>query len=313
MTEKLCLVTKVCLDPDAKKPFADWQAEFNAILAKYPGYVSVEILSPSVHSRPEWVLVQRFLTAKDLTFWQQSAERKALFDKLKPLFAKGDGEPLKEEATAEIKSGSVTEVFITQITPEKENEYREWIAKLHQLETKFPGFRGVYMQTPSSSTSHNWLTFLQFDSMENLDRWLTSKERAEVLKESESRSLISSLESHRVVSAYSGWFSSIYQGGEAPASWKQSMVVLLVLFPIVMLELKFLNPFLHHLNVSPATFIGNAISVFLIAWPSMPIAIWFLGWWLAPEKHLRLQKTILGIVIVLILYLLQIFIFWGFL
>ena len=51
------------------------------------------------------------------------------------------------------------------------------------------------------------------------------------------------------------------------------MLVILMLFPIVMLEIRFLSPLLKGVNTSPATFIGNVISVFLLAWLFMPIAI----------------------------------------
>jgi uncharacterized protein len=45
------------------------------------------------------------------------------------------------------------------------------------------------------------------------------------------------------------------------------MLVELMLFPIVALEVRFLTPMLGGLNAAMATFIGNVISVFLLAWP----------------------------------------------
>ena len=82
-----------------------------------------------------------------------------------------------------------------------------------------------------------------------------------------------------------------------------------------MLELKYLSPWLTGINSSLVTFIGNAISVTLIAWPMMPIAIQYLSWWLFPT-HQNLSKkqvTILGTGILLLLYLIEILIFWNFL
>ena len=88
------------------------------------------------------------------------------------------------------------------------------------------------------------------------------------------------------------------------------MIVLLVLFPIVMLEIKFLSPLTSGLNPSLATFIGNAISVSLVSWPMIPIAIWFLEWWLSPQEDKRLQATLVGTGVVLLLYLLEIALLW---
>ena len=121
------------------------------------------------------------------------------------------------------------------------------------------------------------------------------------LKESEV--LIASLETHRVISLYSGWFSSMAKNEEVPPVWKQTMIVLLVLFSIVMLEIGWLQPWLKEEPLSVGTFIGNAISVSLIAWPLMPLAIFFLGWWLIANDRTR---TLLGTVLVVFLYIVKI-------
>jgi uncharacterized protein len=123
--------------------------------------------------------------------------------------------------------------------------------------------------------------------------------------------LISSIESHRIYSPFAGWFKSLQEtAGELPAAWKQTMIVLLVLYPIVMLELKYLNPFLTGLNPSLGMFIGNAISASLVSWPLVPIAIYFLKWWLVPKDPHRLRDTLLGTVVVLVLYIIEVAVFW---
>lgn len=204
---------------------------------------------------------------------------------------------------------NITEIFVTRVSADKEEDYREWIAKIHQLETTFPGFCGMYVQSPREGTDGNWITLLEFDTLENLEHWLSSKERQQLL--SESQSLIESLESHRLISPYAGWFASLAPEGKSPPVWKQTMIVLLVLFPIVMLELKFL-PFLTlQLNPALGTFIANTISVILIAWPMMPIAIWFLGWWLTPQSTHYQQATLWGTALLILLYIFEIAIFWN--
>lgn len=205
----------------------------------------------------------------------------------------------------DLKNG-VVEIFITQVSPGQENRFREWSAKIQQIEAKFSGFCGVHIQA-AENQQQNWITLLQFDSHENLDRWLQSEERKQILKES--ASFISSLETHRMASPFAGWFSSIAKREQPPAVWKQMMLVLLVLFPIVMLEMKYLNPLIGWMGLSLSTFIGNAVSVSLISFPMMPLAIYFLGWWLFPGTDQRKAKTILGGLIVIFLYLLEIVFF----
>lgn len=310
-SESVTIITnKFRIRDDSTSEFADWQAKLNAIIAAFPGFVSLEILSPSDSSVGEWSIVQRFHDPENTSAWQNSPERKALLDELRNFLIKG-----QEGFQQEIGSGkndlhgNVTEVFVTQVSPDKEDAYRKWSAKMHQVEAKFPGFKGVYVQSPTQNQGKNWITLLQFDTPENLDRWLSSEERQQVLRESEP--LIASLESHRVISPYAGWFASMAKKGEIPPVWKQTMIILLVLFPIVMLELKYLNPHLQMLNLSLATFIGNALSVTLISWPMMPIAIWFLSGWLNPRSTLR--TTLLGTALMSGLYLIEIVFFWYFL
>ena len=65
--------------------------------------------------------------------------------------------------------------------------------------------------------------------------------------------------------------------GKGPPNWKTAMLVLLGLFPVVMLELKFLSPKLSLLGIhaSLATFIGNSISVAVTSFFTMP---WCVRW-----------------------------------
>lgn len=298
---------QVTVSPEAKDAFIDWQAKLNAVIAAFPGFISLEILSQP-DAANTWCIVQRFNDAEKASAWHSSQACADLLTEIRNLSVNHEiNEKISTDSS--IQTG-VTEVIVVQINPDKENAYREWMAKMHLEEAKFPGFRGVYVQSPNHVHGKNWITLLQFDSTENLDRWLASPERQEVMKESQS--LITSVESHRIISPYAGWFSSIAKIGELPPLWKQTMLVLLVLFPIVMLELKYLSPWTSHLNLSLGMFIGNAISVSLVSWPMMPIAIWLLGWWLVPQGENKLKKNILGTLIVLGLYLLEILLLWKF-
>lgn len=308
--EQTCVITRVRVQPEKKDAFVDWQAKLNALIPAFEGFLSLEILSPVGVAQPEWVIVQRFHKPENMACWRESLERRDLLQELKVLLGDSDLESIHDESDeSSNQQKTVTEVFVTQVVPDKVKEFRQWIAKIHQAEAKFPGFRGAYVQSPTIGQGHNWITLLQFDTQENLDRWLSSKERQQVLKESET--VIASLESHRVISPFAGWFASLAREGVLPPVWKQTMLVLLVLFPIVMFELKFLSPATASLNPAAATFIGNAISVSLISWPMMPIVIWFLGWWLSPAGHKARQQTIAGTLVVIALYLIEVILLWN--
>ena len=300
------LSLKIKLKPLQNSLFADWQAKLNNVLIAQPGFVSLEFISPSKNTE-EWIVTQRFADFKQADDWKLSSAYIDLKNELQNLsIPRGIKEDLSEGFSS-IDNG-VTEVIVAEVLQDKEDMYREWSSKIHALEAKFPGFRGTYVQSPSEIQGKYWLTLLQFDTMDNLDRWLNSSEREKLL--AESASMISYLETHRVISPYAGWFSSIVKTGEVPPAWKQAMIVLLVLFPIVMLEILYLNPRLTHLNLSLSTFIGNVLSVALLTFPMMPIAIYFLKWWLMPQSKYSKTFTAIGTLLLLALYLLEIWIFW---
>lgn len=291
--------------PHLKGAFIDWQGKLNLHIVLSPGFVSLEFVAQDGN---EWIINQRFSNMQHASEWQQSKTYQELLDELKKILAV---QTIREELADEtsLRAG-VTEIFVTEVHPDKEAAFRNWSAKIHQAEAQFPGFRGMYIQSPKERAGKHWITLLQFDSIENLDHWLESSERKALLDESQP--LISSLESNRVISPYIGWFASIAKLGQIPSVWKQTMLVLLVLFPIVVFEVKYLLPPLQGINQSLAIFISNAISVTLISFPMMPIAIWFLGWWLVPKTRWGRFWTVLGTVVVLGLYAIEVAMFWRF-
>jgi uncharacterized protein len=100
--------------------------------------------------------------------------------------------------------------------------------------------------------------------------------------------------------------------GKGPPNWKTAMLVLLGLFPIVMLELKFLSPNLSSLGMhaSLETFIGNSISVAITSFFTMPLFVSWFGWWLFPEKGLEERLTAKGLTMLGLLYAVEIIALW---
>lgn len=306
--EATCIVTKVQISPEDRTAFSDWQAKYHEAIVAFPGFISLEILSPSGSGSFEWGIVERFADAQQQADWRRSELRQSLFAELHS-FLKNQNPNAVSEIPFEINhQGGVTEVFVTEVSPEKQGLYRQWISKVHQVESQFPGFRGIYVQAPSTDGGKNWITLLQFDTPEHLDHWLSSDERKKVLEES--KSMISALDSHRMISPFAGWFSSVVNGIQAPAAWKQGMIVLLVLFPIVMLEMLLISPLTAHLNPSLAMFIGNVISVGLVTWPTVPFAIKRLKWWLSPDVKNHPWINLKGVLLVLFLYAVEVLVFW---
>lgn len=302
--ESSLLSWSIQVPPEKRRDFIAWQGDLSRNVSHAQGFTSLEFLAPRKPSREEWCINIRFRTAANALEWKNSPTFHEILQQLNPSIIPGslrieqghDGDLL----------GNVTELFFTQVDPSQEAEFRGWSAKMHEAEAHFPGFRGVYLQAPKEKGGH-WLTLLQFDSIPDLERWLNSTERKEIL--SNPLPWISSMESNRMASSYAGWFSSLGKDEPAPPVWKQTMLVLLVLYPIVMLILRYVNPLLSGLNPAVTMFIGNSISVSLIAYPFMPLALYALGWWCLPKGRFAPLKNLLGLILILFLYILEIIVF----
>jgi len=294
---------------DAIDSFLEWRGKLDEAMVSASGFISMEILPPTPLSEDPWIITQRFREPANLAAWKKSDLHNSLMLEVLPYLCEGTLGLREDGIKCHSENDSATEVFVTKVNPKKNREFRAWEAKIQKAESKFEGYQGVFIQAPSNIYEHgNWITMLRFDNAKNLDRWLKSDERREILKEGEP--LFEELQSHQVISPFAGWFASLTkEGGEAPAIWKETMLVLLVLFPIVLLEIKFLLPHLTNVGVVIATFIGNTISVGLVSWPMMPVAIYFLGWWLQPDPARRTRINILGTLLVIILYVVEITIF----
>ena len=200
----------------------------------------------------------------------------------------------------------VTEIITVSVKPGMEEAYRDWVDRIRQVEARFPGYQGLQLQPPIPGLQDNWVSLLRFDTSEHLNAWLESDARRDALREVEP--FIDKRE-QQVATAFSGWFTFGDSPGQVPPSWKQSMIVLLTLYPIVMLEQMFLNPLLHSLDMAEAIFIGNLLSVAATGFLLIPLALRAFEWWLLPRSSDSLRVEAAGIGLIVGLYALSIVVF----
>ena len=273
---------------------------YERMSAAAPGFLSIEFM-PVLGSQSEWQMVLQFRDAQSFAEWRSSAGRNQLHEEVQLLLR--DAAALSEAPAPDLHAqGSVTEAITTQVSPGMKEAFLDWSAKIQQAQAEFPGYRGMYLQSPSREQTF-WTTLIRFATPGQLDAWLASAERRRLIAQSER--LVQSWSSRRVANPFAGWFAAA-EDREAPPNWKQSMVVLLMLFPIVVLELRFMTPLTKWLNPVLGTFVGNAVSVSLLAWPVMPLANRALDWWLRPRRRMRRWITGFGSALLLGLYALEI-------
>ena len=148
-----------------------------------------------------------------------------------------------------------------------------------------------------------WLAVLWFDSDDTLQAWMSSTERADLLREA--APIVDTLSAQSVRTGFDQWFDTP-PGGEPPAPWKMTMMVLLVLYPAVFILDTFVAPPLakHGVPFWMALFGINAVTVTILGFV-VPLVSRRFTWWLNPaDDATSARRTWLGITVVVALYLL---------
>ncbi|MFO1081281.1 MAG: antibiotic biosynthesis monooxygenase [Reyranellaceae bacterium] len=304
----LIVTAKVRVGKDAD--FVAWKARWDRAAGKFPGFVSSDIMPSGAPAERAWTIIQTFRSRADADGWEQSTERAALLAEGRALFDGGtlaQAKPAEEGGAAQ--NADVTEVIFSKIRPGMEDAYREWSARIQAAQARHPGYKGMFLQPPDVAGGI-WTTIIRFDSAAHLESWMSAPERAELLRES--KAFIEHEQLTRLATSFPGWVPIDPATGKGPPDWKTAMLVLLGLFPIVMLEMKFLSPIWASLGLhaSLATFFGNAISVALTSFATMPLFVRWFGWWLFVRDDSPRFVGLRGVMLLVVLFAAEVLALW---
>jgi antibiotic biosynthesis monooxygenase (ABM) superfamily enzyme len=261
---------------------ANWLVKLMMAGAKSPGFWSGEILPPDELRNADWKLVQRFDTDAQAKTFQASEERKKILTELKENEKSKDFKVTEDISAIDSTFGVVATAIVTEVKPGMESSYFDWEAKIQSAQASFPGYRGSYLQPPAAGVRPQWSTLLRFDKPGSLEKWFRSTERLKLVEEA--NQIVKSTSFQSMSNSFPGWFPVDKETGEGPPNWKTSMLVLLGLFPVVMLEIRFLSPHMSSLNPAVSSFLNLVLSVIITTWGTMPIFIGMFTWWLFPKK-----------------------------
>jgi antibiotic biosynthesis monooxygenase (ABM) superfamily enzyme len=197
----------------------------------------------------------------------------------------------------------VSTVITTRIKPGQEAAFRAWEQRIAAVQARQPGFLGYRFEPPIPGVQDDWVAILRFDTERNLQAWLDSPERRALVREAEA--FVEQFHTRTVRSGFEQWFPGGAGNGAKPSVWKQNMVVLLVLYPVVFLLGRYVQaPLLMGWAALPfwaALFIGNVASVVLMNW-LVPWTSRALGWWLRPRPEYQKRVDAAGTAVVVGLY-----------
>ncbi|MCC7528655.1 MAG: hypothetical protein IT342_09045 [Candidatus Melainabacteria bacterium] len=276
--------------------------------AKFPGFRTSEIVVTAREAGSNWRLVQRFASEDDASRWRISDVRKSLVDELAAT-EKGSLFRITDEMSQNIKANVATAI-VTALKPGKEKEFLAWEAKVQSEQAQFPGFAGSSIEPPAQGHNGLWASVLRFDTPDHMEAWFKSKERNELLGELDA--IVKSTRISKVPTSFPGWFPHDELTGDEPQKWKTAALVLLGLFPVIMLEMIFLVPFINDFHTPVRSFITMIGSVAATTYLTMPIFIKLFRWWLLPGRNATMQTEATGLCLVSVLFALEIAIFWPF-
>jgi antibiotic biosynthesis monooxygenase (ABM) superfamily enzyme len=283
--------------------FGEWQARISAAVAEHPGFLEQSVMPPTPPAQADWVILQRFTTADAAIAWLRSDRRQKLLAEVQHVLVGVDDVHLLRDPAAGVMPAPVSAVITTRVKPGQEAAFRAWEQRIAVAQGRSPGFQGYRFEPPVPGVQDCWLAILRFDSDRNMQGWLDSPERHALLHEAEP--FVEEFHARMVRSGFEQWFGSTGGPASRPAVWKQNMVVLLMLYPVVFLfGLYVQTPFLMGLEGLPfwaALFIGNIASVVLLNW-LVPWASQMLGWWLNPRGRCQMRVNVAGAALVVSLY-----------
>ncbi len=292
------MVTHLRVKAGSEAALSAWHARYTDLVGSFPGFLSSEIAPPSPPQNEDWRLMVCFQNKELAQAWRDSPQRARLWEEANALI---DGPPRRElrdeEAPAAYLQADVTEAISTTIKPGMEAEYRKWLGRVQRVQAGFPGYRGQLVQSPSEEKPRCWTTLLRFDTPANLDNWLNSPARMDLVRESEP--MIESTSRNRLPTAF-GWFPTA--NTPAHSVWKETMVVQLTLFPMVILEIHYLNAHLSALPPTLASFLSISLTVAGVSYVGMPLAFATLGWWLLPRADAPKWFNATGYLLMVALY-----------
>lgn len=302
--QSVTLVTQTRVLPGKDAEFAAWQRRLDEKVAALPGFLDHSVTAPDPPLQIDWVIVQRFASLKAARAWLRSDERRALIADVEPILLGQDDIHLFRSDADGPPDETVSAVISTRVAPGRERPFRDWQRRITAAESAFPGFRGSKLTPPIPGVQEDWVTVSRFDTGDHLQAWLTSPQRQQLLTEAAAFGTESHVRTVR--GGFEGWFNLNGAAGlAAPATWKQSMVVLLVLYPIVFLYARWVfDPLLRDWGVPFwfDLFIAKVISVVLMGSFLMGPVNRALRWWLAPAIGAPWRTSVAGAVLIIALY-----------
>ena len=256
-----------------EREFERWQRRLAMVASKAPGHRGAEVQPPNPQHPGEWMVVYQFRDQESLGLWMQSAERRSLLIQGAELL---EGQPREQVVALTEHEAPVTAVASFRLTALGKDHFDEIYSRLVESMVQFSGFIRSERFEEIEGLQEETTVVFSFGSREQLDAWLGSSERRDLLEEIEPY-----LESERtvnIVGGFAGWFG--HREELEVKRWKQACVVLLALFPTALVLTLLRVALLPDMGLVLGVLLGNIAGVVILTWVLMPVLTRVLDGWL---------------------------------
>ncbi|MEO8205285.1 MAG: antibiotic biosynthesis monooxygenase [Chthoniobacterales bacterium] len=249
-----------------------------ALSRSAPGFIGSEIFPPIAGVQDAYIVLYRFDSSEHMRDWLKCPERNELTRQIDPLLLSPSFETVFAHRRRE--PGTVSSVFSYKVRKGFEAEFLKWRRRIVEEGSTWEGYVGVETFDTFDSLNPEFVSVVRYDSREHLDAWLDSKERAKLMKEM--RPLTNAFRVRRIGTGFEGWFEYSDDNTQPPVAWRQGLVVLSGLFPVIMTLRELLMPLFSALPFPVAFLILLTIDVAILTYFLMPHYSRFMNFWLRP-------------------------------
>lgn len=283
------------VDPAHETEAEEIMKELMGLSRTYIGYLGSEVFPPVPGVQDAYVVLYRFSTSEHLSTWLGSPHRAALLQQIETLLV----EPSREFFIAHRgrAQGTASTVLAYHIREGSEAAFHAWRTRILEASRQAPGFLGAEaFDTLDNSQHPEFVVVLRFDTRAHLDYWLTSDTRARFMEEV--RPLIHEYRIRRHGTGFEGWFDISAQQ-QPPASWRQGLIVLTALFPVIMSLRTLLQPLFHIFPTPVAFLILLTVDMTILTYLIMPRFSRLMAFWLKPKLNATWRTELAGWAIIL--------------
>jgi hypothetical protein len=280
--------------PEHEAEAEEVMREIMCLARAQEGFLGSEIFPPIPGLQDAYVVLYRFQSGTHLRAWLKSPRRHELLARIAGFLREPGVEFFFSHGRQ--PAGTASSVFAYRVRAGCEERFRDWRRRILEAARKWEGFLGTESFDTLEAGEPEFLSVVRFDSRPHLDAWLASAPRAELI--AEVHRYVDEYRLRRIGSGFEGWFE--YGPNAAPpARWRQALLILSALFPVILVMRKLLAPVFPVLPLPAAFLLVLTVNMVVLTYLVMPHYSRLMNFWLRPAHGFGWKQEAAGWAVIL--------------